>query len=94
MSRCVYLDPGGAPLQAAGAIHGDFERGFICAEVMGFDVLKELGSENAVKVRLWGVSGGPRNCTVSACNQGSWVQIKRQFAPGVMMRFVTLSVDR
>lgn len=35
--------------QAAGTIHGDFERGFICAEVMAFDVLKELGEENAVK---------------------------------------------
>ena len=38
-------------LQAAGAIHGDFERGFICAEVMKYDELKELGSEAAVKVR-------------------------------------------
>uniref|UniRef100_A0A6U0B7V5 Obg-like ATPase 1 n=1 Tax=Ostreococcus mediterraneus TaxID=1486918 RepID=A0A6U0B7V5_9CHLO len=35
--------------QAAGAIHTDFERGFICAEVMSFDDLKELGSEQAVK---------------------------------------------
>ncbi|OIW13913.1 hypothetical protein TanjilG_31802 [Lupinus angustifolius] len=35
--------------QAAGAIHTDFERGFICAEVMKFDDLKELGSEGAVK---------------------------------------------
>jgi ribosome-binding ATPase YchF (GTP1/OBG family) len=36
-------------LQAAGAIHGDFERGFICADVMAYDVLKEIGSEGAVK---------------------------------------------
>ncbi|KAI3739593.1 hypothetical protein L2E82_30002 [Cichorium intybus] len=35
--------------QAAGAIHTDFERGFICAEVMKFDDLKTLGSEAAVK---------------------------------------------
>lgn len=35
--------------QAAGTIHGDFERGFICAEVMAFNDLKELGNENAVK---------------------------------------------
>lgn len=35
--------------QAAGTIHTDFERGFICAEVMCFADLKELGSENAVK---------------------------------------------
>ena len=38
----------GAP-QAAGAIHTEFERGFICAEVMKFDELKELGSEAEVK---------------------------------------------
>ncbi|KAK1325610.1 hypothetical protein QJS10_CPA01g00565 [Acorus calamus] len=35
--------------QAAGAIHTDFEKGFICAEVMKFNELKELGSESAVK---------------------------------------------
>ncbi|KAL2341552.1 hypothetical protein Fmac_009492 [Flemingia macrophylla] len=35
--------------QAAGTIHTDFERGFICAEVMKFEDLKELGSEAAVK---------------------------------------------
>ncbi|KAJ7541242.1 hypothetical protein O6H91_10G051000 [Diphasiastrum complanatum] len=35
--------------QAAGTIHTDFERGFICAEVMKFDDLKELGTEAAVK---------------------------------------------
>ena len=35
--------------QAAGAIHTDFERGFICAEVMAYDDLKEHGNENAVK---------------------------------------------
>ncbi|OEG69201.1 GTP-binding protein [Candidatus Endomicrobiellum trichonymphae] len=35
--------------QAAGAIHSDFERGFIRAEVMSFDDLFRLGSEKAVK---------------------------------------------
>eukprot|EP00249_Psilotum_nudum_P003678 c17134_g1_i1 orf=241-1419(+) len=35
--------------QAAGTIHTDFEKGFICAEVMKFEDLKELGSEAAVK---------------------------------------------
>uniref|UniRef100_A0A7S0RR38 Obg-like ATPase 1 n=1 Tax=Pyramimonas obovata TaxID=1411642 RepID=A0A7S0RR38_9CHLO len=35
--------------QAAGTIHTDFERGFICAEVMTFEDLKEAGNENAVK---------------------------------------------
>lgn len=35
--------------QAAGCIHTDFERGFICAEVMAFSDLKELGNEGEVK---------------------------------------------
>lgn len=34
---------------AAGVIHTDFEKGFICAEVMTFEDLKELGDEEAVK---------------------------------------------
>ncbi|KAI9295025.1 GTP-binding protein YchF [Neoconidiobolus thromboides FSU 785] len=35
--------------QAAGVIHSDFEKGFIAAEVIKFNELKELGSESAVK---------------------------------------------
>ena len=35
--------------QASGAIHSDFERGFIRAEVMRFEDLNRLGSEQAVK---------------------------------------------
>merc|ERR1712226_1043521 len=35
--------------QAAGVIHTDFERGFICAEVMAFNELKEKGSEANMK---------------------------------------------
>lgn len=35
--------------QAAGVIHTDFEKKFVMAEVMAFDVLKELGDESAVK---------------------------------------------
>ncbi|KAG0043877.1 hypothetical protein BGZ83_010945 [Gryganskiella cystojenkinii] len=35
--------------QSAGVIHTDFERGFIMAEIMKMDDLKELGSEAAVK---------------------------------------------
>jgi len=35
--------------QAAGRIHGDFEKGFIMAETMKFDDFKELGSEQKVK---------------------------------------------
>ena len=30
-------------------IHGDFERGFICADVQKFDDLARLGSEQEVK---------------------------------------------
>jgi len=35
--------------QAAGCIHTDFEKKFVMAEVMAFDVLKELGTESEVK---------------------------------------------
>merc|ERR1711941_72312 len=35
--------------QAAGRIHGDFEKGFIMAEVMKFEVFKEHGTEAATK---------------------------------------------
>jgi obg-like ATPase 1 len=35
--------------QAAGVIHSDFEKAFICAEVMKYEDIKELGSESAVK---------------------------------------------
>lgn len=35
--------------QAAGTIHTDFERGFICAEVYHYNDIKEVGSENALK---------------------------------------------
>ncbi|ORZ20435.1 GTP-binding protein YchF [Absidia repens] len=35
--------------QAAGVIHSDFERGFIMCEVMKYEDLHELGSDNAVK---------------------------------------------
>jgi len=35
--------------QAAGAIHGDFERGFIAAQIVNFDDLIEAGSEQAAK---------------------------------------------
>jgi len=35
--------------QAAGVIHGDFEKGFICAETMAFADFKKLGSEAACK---------------------------------------------
>lgn len=47
--KCWQIKKGSKAPQAAGTIHTDFERGFICAEVMTFADLKELGTENAVK---------------------------------------------
>lgn len=47
--KCWQIRKGTKAPQAAGTIHTDFERGFICAEVMKYDELKELGSEHAVK---------------------------------------------
>ncbi|EFJ11869.1 hypothetical protein SELMODRAFT_234816 [Selaginella moellendorffii] len=47
--KCWQIRKHSKAPQAAGAIHTDFERGFICAEVMKFEDLKELGSEAAVK---------------------------------------------
>jgi obg-like ATPase 1 len=47
--KCWQIRRGSKAPQAAGAIHTDFERGFICAEVMTFDDLKEAGNETAVK---------------------------------------------
>eukprot|EP00850_Spirogloea_muscicola_P018838 SM000177S03171 [mRNA] locus=s177:27542:32098:+ [translate_table: standard] len=47
--RCWQIRKLSKAPQAAGTIHTDFERGFICAEVMKFEDLKELGNEAAVK---------------------------------------------
>eukprot|EP01025_Chloroclados_australasicus_P052273 TRINITY_DN6087_c0_g3_i4.p2 TRINITY_DN6087_c0_g3~~TRINITY_DN6087_c0_g3_i4.p2 ORF type:complete len:391 (-),score=66.24 TRINITY_DN6087_c0_g3_i4:232-1404(-) len=47
--KCWQIREGTKAPQAAGAIHTDFEKGFICAEVMKYDELKELGNESAVK---------------------------------------------
>lgn len=47
--KCWQIRKGSKAPQAAGTIHTDFERGFICAEVMKYDELKELGTEHAVK---------------------------------------------
>lgn len=45
-------------LDAAGKVHTDMKRGFIRAEIMAFNDLKELGDEKAVraagKIRLEG----------------------------------------
>lgn len=61
-------------VQAAGTIHTDFERGFICAEVMHFDELKELGNENgALGLDAWGccvcvMVGASLACTQNAAD--------------------------
>jgi len=47
--KCWTIRKGSKAPQAAGVIHTDFERGFICAETMKYDDYKELGSEGAVK---------------------------------------------
>jgi obg-like ATPase 1 len=47
--KCWTIRKGTMAPQAAGTIHTDFEKGFICAEIMKYDDLKALGSESAVK---------------------------------------------
>ena len=47
--RAWTIKKGTKAPQAAGKIHSDFERGFIRAEVVGFDELIECGSMNAAK---------------------------------------------
>ncbi|KDD75506.1 DUF933 hypothetical protein [Helicosporidium sp. ATCC 50920] len=47
--RCWQIRKYSKAPQAAGAIHSDFERGFICAEVMRYSDLHEIGNEQAVK---------------------------------------------
>jgi obg-like ATPase 1 len=47
--KCWTLREGTKAPQAAGIIHTDFERGFICAEIMKFEDLERLGSEQSVK---------------------------------------------
>ena len=47
--KCWTIREGTKAPGAAGVIHTDFERGFICAEVMKFEDLERLGSELAVK---------------------------------------------
>lgn len=48
-TRAWTVKRGSKAPQAAGVIHSDFERGFIRAEIMSFDDLDRLGSEQAVK---------------------------------------------
>ena len=48
-TRAWTIKKGWLAPQAAGVIHGDFERGFIRAETMSFDDLVECGSETEAK---------------------------------------------
>lgn len=48
--KCWTIREGTKAPGAAGVIHTDFERGFICAEVMKFEDLERLGSELQGKV--------------------------------------------
>ena len=47
--KCWTIRKGYKAPQAAGTIHTDFERGFICAETMSYDDLAEYGNEQDVK---------------------------------------------
>lgn len=47
--KCWTIRVGTKAPQAAGVIHTDFERGFICAEVMKFEDLDRLGNEANVR---------------------------------------------
>ena len=49
--KCWTLRKGMKAPQAAGTIHTDFEKNFICAEVMAFGELKEAGTEAAVRAK-------------------------------------------
>lgn len=49
--RAWTIERGTKAPQAAGKIHSDFERGFICAEVVPYETLVELGSIQACKER-------------------------------------------
>jgi len=49
--RCWTIREGTKAPQAAGVIHTDFEKGFICAEVMAYTDFVEAGTETEVKAR-------------------------------------------
>ncbi len=49
--RAWTVKKGSKAPEAAGRIHGDMERGFIMAETMKFEDLKELGTEAECKAK-------------------------------------------
>ena len=48
--KCWTVRRGTKAPQAGAVIHTDFERGFVCAEVMAFEDFKEYGSEQEAKL--------------------------------------------
>ncbi len=48
-ARAWTVKKGSTAPQAAGGIHTDFERGFICAETISYNDYMELGGENGAK---------------------------------------------
>ena len=48
-ARAWTVHQGATAPQAAGVIHTDFERGFICGEVIGYDDFVRLGGEQGAK---------------------------------------------
>ncbi len=48
-TRAWTVEKGGKAPEAAGAIHSDFERGFIRGETVSYETYVELGSEQAVR---------------------------------------------
>ena len=57
-ARAWTLRRGSTAVQAAGVIHTDFERGFIRAEVVGYDDFVELGGEQGAKAAgRWRLEG-------------------------------------
>ena len=51
--RAWTIQKGATAPQAAGVIHGDFERGFIAAEVIPWDKLLEAGGWQEAKAKGW-----------------------------------------
>ncbi|KAH0475862.1 MAG: uncharacterized protein KVP18_004635 [Porospora cf. gigantea A] len=47
--RCWTIRKGFKAPQAAGVIHTDFEKGFICADVYSYEAIREYGDEAKVK---------------------------------------------
>ena len=49
--RCWTVRKGAKAPEAAGVIHSDFERGFICADIYKYEDIRELGTEAEVKAK-------------------------------------------